>query len=59
MIGVCDCAVAVALGVGVAVVVAVAASVAVTVPTAVVFATVNCVGGFMVTDRMLKMFKRK
>ena len=25
----------------------------------VVFATVNCVGGFMVTDRMLKMFKRK
>ena len=26
---------------------------------AVVFATVNCVGGFMVTDRMLKMFKRK
>ena len=26
---------------------------------AVFFATVNCVGGFMVTDRMLKMFKRK
>ena len=26
---------------------------------AVVFATVNCVGGFMVTNRMLKMFKRK
>ena len=26
---------------------------------AVVFATINCVGGFMVTDRMLKMFKRK
>ena len=26
---------------------------------AVVFATVNVVGGFMVTDRMLKMFKRK
>ena len=26
---------------------------------AVVFATVNCVGGFMVTDRKLKMFKRK
>ena len=26
---------------------------------AVIFATVNCVGGFMVTDRMLKMFKRK
>ena len=26
---------------------------------AVVFATVNLVGGFMVTDRMLKMFKRK
>jgi len=26
---------------------------------AVVFATVNVVGGFMVTDRMLKMFKKK
>ena len=26
---------------------------------AVVFATVNLVGGFMVTDRILKMFKRK
>ena len=26
---------------------------------AVVFATVNVVGGFLVTDRMLKMFKRK
>ena len=26
---------------------------------ALIFATVNCVGGFMVTDRMLKMFKRK
>jgi len=26
---------------------------------AVVFAMVNVVGGFMVTDRMLKMFKRK
>ena len=26
--------------------------------TAVIFATVNVVGGFMVTDRMLKMFKR-
>ena len=25
----------------------------------VIFATVNVVGGFMVTDRMLKMFKRK
>tara|TARA_A100001035_G_scaffold162576_1_gene128658 strand:+ start:957 stop:1226 length:270 start_codon:yes stop_codon:yes gene_type:complete len=25
----------------------------------VVFATINVVGGFMVTDRMLKMFKRK
>ena len=25
---------------------------------AVVFATVNVVGGFMVTDRMLKMFRR-
>ena len=25
---------------------------------AVVFATINVVGGFMVTDRMLKMFKR-
>ena len=27
--------------------------------TAVIFATINAVGGFMVTDRMLKMFKRK
>jgi len=26
---------------------------------AVVFATVNVVGGFLVTNRMLKMFKRK
>lgn len=26
---------------------------------AVVFATINVVGGFMVTDRMLKMFKRR
>ena len=26
---------------------------------AIVFATVNVVGGFMVTDRMLKMFKSK
>jgi len=26
---------------------------------AVVFATINVVGGFLVTDRMLKMFKRK
>jgi NAD(P) transhydrogenase subunit alpha len=26
---------------------------------AIVLATVNVVGGFMVTDRMLKMFKRK
>lgn len=26
---------------------------------AVVFATINVVGGFMVTHRMLKMFKRK
>ena len=26
---------------------------------AVVFATINVVGGFMVTNRMLKMFKRK
>ena len=26
---------------------------------AVVFATINVVGGFMVTDRMLKMFKKK
>ena len=26
---------------------------------AVIFATVNVVGGFMVTDRMLRMFKRK
>ena len=27
--------------------------------TAVVFATINVVGGFLVTDRMLHMFKRK
>ena len=26
---------------------------------AVIFAMVNVIGGFMVTDRMLKMFKRK
>ena len=26
---------------------------------AVIFATINVVGGFMVTDRMLKMFNRK
>ena len=26
---------------------------------AVIFAIINVVGGFMVTDRMLKMFKRK
>lgn len=26
---------------------------------ALVFATVNCVGGFMVTNRMLSMFKKK
>jgi NAD(P) transhydrogenase subunit alpha len=26
---------------------------------AVVFATINVVGGFLVTDRMLRMFKRK
>lgn len=26
---------------------------------AVIFATINVVGGFLVTDRMLKMFKRK
>ena len=26
---------------------------------AVIFAMINIVGGFMVTDRMLKMFKRK
>ena len=26
---------------------------------AIVFATINCVGGFMVTDRMLKMFGKK
>ena len=26
---------------------------------AVIFATINCVGGFMVSNRMLKMFKRK
>ncbi|MBU0528749.1 NAD(P) transhydrogenase subunit alpha [bacterium] len=27
--------------------------------TAVIFATINVVGGFMVTDRMLKMFKKR
>lgn len=27
--------------------------------TAVIFATINVAGGFMVTDRMLKMFKRR
>ncbi len=27
--------------------------------TAVILATVNVVGGFMVTDKMLKMFKKK
>jgi|TARA_B100000530_G_scaffold309288_1_gene234949 NAD(P) transhydrogenase subunit alpha len=26
---------------------------------ALIFATINVVGGFMVTDRMLKMFKKK
>jgi NAD(P) transhydrogenase subunit alpha len=26
---------------------------------ALIFATINVVGGFMVTDRMLQMFKRK
>ena len=26
---------------------------------AVIFATINVIGGFMVTDRMLKMFKKK
>ena len=26
---------------------------------ALIFAAINCVGGFMVTNRMLKMFKRK
>jgi proton-translocating NAD(P)+ transhydrogenase subunit alpha len=26
---------------------------------AVIFATINVVGGFMVTDRMLQMFKKK
>ena len=26
---------------------------------ALIFATINVVGGFMVTDRMLRMFKRK
>jgi len=26
---------------------------------AIVFATINVVGGFMVTDRMLRMFKRR
>ncbi len=27
--------------------------------SAIIFATINVVGGFMVTDRMLKMFKKK
>ena len=27
--------------------------------TAIIFATINVVGGFMVTDRMLRMFKSK
>lgn len=27
--------------------------------TAIVFATINVVGGFLVTDRMLRMFRRK
>ena len=27
--------------------------------TAVIFATINVVGGFLVTNRMLAMFKRK
>ncbi|MFY0684056.1 MAG: NAD(P) transhydrogenase subunit alpha [Balneola sp.] len=27
--------------------------------TAIIFATINVVGGFMVTDRMLEMFKKK
>lgn len=27
--------------------------------TAVIFASINVVGGFMVTDRMLEMFKKK
>jgi len=26
---------------------------------AIIFATINVVGGFMVTDRMLKMFKKR
>ncbi|HCT51550.1 MAG TPA: NAD(P) transhydrogenase subunit alpha, partial [Balneola sp.] len=26
---------------------------------AIIFATINVVGGFMVTDRMLEMFKKK
>jgi NAD(P) transhydrogenase subunit alpha len=26
---------------------------------AVIFATINVVGGFLVTDRMLKMFKKR
>jgi NAD(P) transhydrogenase subunit alpha len=26
---------------------------------AIVFATINVVGGFMVTDRMLQMFRKK
>jgi NAD(P) transhydrogenase subunit alpha len=27
--------------------------------TAILFATINVVGGFLVTDRMLRMFRRK
>lgn len=27
--------------------------------SAIIFATINVVGGFLVTDRMLKMFKKK
>ena len=27
--------------------------------TALIFATINVVGGYLVTDRMLKMFKKK
>jgi len=26
---------------------------------AIIFATINVIGGFVVTDRMLKMFKKK
>ena len=26
---------------------------------AIAFATINCIGGFLVTDRMLQMFKKK